>query len=99
MLTDDPLPPMCGEEEFTRLMSEMVAEEAPRLFALVQEIGDRVDGRIAAWGLAFKDSAEVVGVAPGTHMSLRSTESAVRWFSRGEDVQARLVWLSPLPGR
>lgn len=56
---------MCGEEEFARLMSEMVAAEAPRLFALVQEYGDRVDGRIAAWGMAFDDGAEVVGTRRG----------------------------------
>ena len=93
MLAEDPLPPMCGEEEFAQLMSEMVAEEAPRFFALVQELGDRVDGRIAAWGMAFDDSTEIVGAEPGTHLTLRSPESAVHWFSRGEQVQARLVWL------
>lgn len=92
MLAEDPLPPMCGEEEFAQLMSEMVTEEAPRFFALVQELGDRVDGRIAAWGMAFDDSTEIVGTEPGTHLSLRSPESAVRWFSR-KHIQARLVWL------
>jgi hypothetical protein len=100
MVTDDnhdgsaSLRPMCDEEEFVELMMEMVAEEAPRLFALVQELGERADGRIAAWGLAFEDGpAEVVGVVPGTRMTLRSPESAVRRFSAGEHVRARLVWV------
>lgn len=93
MLTDDHQWPLCGEEEFARLMSEMVAAEAPRLFALVQEYGDRADGRIAAWGMAFEDGAEVVGTSPGTHLSVRSAEMALRWFRRGGRVQTRLVWL------
>ena len=39
------LPPMCGTEEFAELMAEMVAEDAPRLFAVVQEFGERVDAK------------------------------------------------------
>jgi hypothetical protein len=64
LLVPDPagLPPLCGREEFAELLGGMVADGAPRLFAVVQEYGDRVDGRIAAWGMAFEDRAEVVGV-------------------------------------
>jgi len=42
-------------------MEGMVASNAPRLFAIVQERGERVDGRIAAWGMAFYDDVEIVG--------------------------------------
>ncbi|MCA1671371.1 MAG: hypothetical protein LC799_03935 [Actinobacteria bacterium] len=41
--------PLCGEAEFTELVGELVADEAPRLFAVVQEYGTRVDGRIVVW--------------------------------------------------
>jgi hypothetical protein len=40
----------------------MVAAHAPRIFAVVQEWGERVDARIAAWGLSFEDHAELLGV-------------------------------------
>jgi hypothetical protein len=71
----------------------MVADEAPRLFAVVQEYGERVDARIAAWGMAFEDHADLTG--GGTWMSTRSPETAVRRFTRGSDVHARLIWVDP----
>jgi hypothetical protein len=86
---------LCGEAEFNELVDEMVADEAPRLFAVVQVYGDWVDGRIAAWGMAFEDHAEVVSVDGRTHMSLRSAERAVRGFRRRPDVNAHLVWVNP----
>jgi hypothetical protein len=51
---------LCGEEEFAELVTEMVSDEAPRLFAVVQELGTREDGWIAAWGLAFENRAQLV---------------------------------------
>lgn len=50
----------------------MVTDEAPQLFAIIQEYGERVDGRIAAWGMSFDDHAEVVSVARGVRGSLRT---------------------------
>jgi hypothetical protein len=35
--------PLGNAEEFTGLMQELAVEEAPRLFALVEEYGDRAD--------------------------------------------------------
>lgn len=90
--TDEPL---CGEAEFTELVDEMVADEAPRLFAVVQVYGERVEGRIAAWGMAFEDRAEVISISGGTSMSLRSPERAVWGFGRRTGVTARLVWVNP----
>ncbi|WP_020663140.1 hypothetical protein [Amycolatopsis benzoatilytica] len=42
------LPPLCGKPEFAAILDAMVAGEAPRLFAGVQEYGERVDGQIVA---------------------------------------------------
>ncbi|MGH3900040.1 MAG: hypothetical protein ACRDTA_17730 [Pseudonocardiaceae bacterium] len=89
------LTPVCDEPEFTTILEEMVADEAPRLFAVVQEYGDRVDGRIAAWGMAFDDHAEVVSVKRGLRMSLPASENALRLFKFGNHIQARLVWFNP----
>lgn len=85
---------ICGENEFAELVKDMVDEEAPRLFAVVQERGERVDGRIAAWGMAFEDHAEVVADG-GSLFSIRTPERACRLLSRDPDITARLVWVTP----
>lgn len=91
----DTLTPLCDEAEFIELVDELVDDEAPRLFAVVQEYGERVDGRIAAWGMAFEDHAEVIGVDHGVHVRLRSPERAARAFRRRPHITARLVWFNP----
>lgn len=89
------LTPACDEPEFTALLEEMVADEAPRLFAVVQEYGDRVDGQIVAWGMAFDDRAEVVSVGRTRRMSLPAPENALRLFEFGSHLRARVVWVNP----
>lgn len=81
------------ESGFTDLIDDMVAESAPRAFAVVQVYGERLDARIAAWGLAWKERAEIVGVDGGPQMCVRSPERACWMLSRADDVSARLVWL------
>ncbi|WP_405678623.1 hypothetical protein OG292_31525 [Streptomyces sp. NBC_01511] len=54
--------PLCGREEFTAVLADIVTDTAPRLFAVGQEYGDRVDGRVAALGMAFEDHADVISV-------------------------------------
>ncbi|MFD9817278.1 hypothetical protein [Streptomyces sp. NPDC059080] len=74
----------------------MADELAPRLFAVAQQYpvgGGECDGHIAAWGLAYEDGeADVVSTAGRTYPSLRSPESALRWFGRPTDTQAWLIW-------
>ncbi|MQA08009.1 MAG: hypothetical protein GEU98_05530 [Pseudonocardiaceae bacterium] len=86
---------MCDEDEFTFVLERMVANEAPRLFAIVQEYGDRVDARIAGWGVAFEDHAQIVSVERGLRMSVETPEDALRGFHFGSHVRARLVWFNP----
>jgi hypothetical protein len=85
--------PLSDEPGFAAILEEMVADEAPRLFAVVQEYGQRVDARIAAWGIAFDDHVEVV--ARGMQGGLRTPEDALRFFNRGSHIRARLVWFNP----
>jgi hypothetical protein len=85
--------PLCGKEEFAELLAEMVADQAPRVFAVVQEYGDRVDGRIAAWGMAFDDSAAVVNVEGSIVVTTASAEKALRGFGFGSHITPHLVWV------
>ena len=93
-LADEPL---CSEEEFAQEVRELVAADAPQVFALVEERGERLDGRIVAWGMAFDDHVDVLSVNGVRHASLPSVERAHRMFSRRRKI--RLVWTSPAPPR
>lgn len=86
--------PLCDEPEFSALIEEMVAEEAPQLFAVVQEYGERVDARIAAWGIAFPDHTEVITVDHARRMSLSAPSRALRLFSFGSRIRARITWVT-----
>ncbi|WP_245556000.1 hypothetical protein [Actinopolyspora mortivallis] len=96
-LVPDPagLEPLGDESRFVELVRELVSENAPRVFAVVQEYGQRVDARIAAWGIAFEGRAEVVAVEENLRMRVSSPEVAVRLFHLGTRVRARLVWSEP----
>jgi len=85
--------PLCAEPEFAALLRMLVADCAPRLFALVEEAGERLDGRLFAWGMAFEDHAEVVGVDRVIRGSFESADSAQRLFSCR--AKMRLVWYDP----
>lgn len=89
--------PLCSEEEFAQEVRELVADEAPRVFALVEEYGERVDGWIVAWGMAFDDRVEVISANGGLRMTFNSGERAQRAFSRRRKI--RLVWTSPTATR
>jgi hypothetical protein len=49
------LSPVGDEETFMREINKMIADEAPRRFALCEEIDQRVEAATAAWGLCFQD--------------------------------------------
>jgi hypothetical protein len=85
--------PLCDEVEFNSLIDEMVAVEAPRRFAVVQEYGERVDARIAAWGMAFEGHAFVASTANDQFQIVNTPEHVVRLCARGTQVSSRLVWL------
>jgi hypothetical protein len=84
-----------SREEFAAIVEQMVADQAPRLFAVVQTYGGRLDGRVAAWGMAFDEGAEVVSIDRGLRMSLEAAETAPMLFALDRQIEARLVWLPP----
>ncbi|WP_202919165.1 hypothetical protein [Saccharothrix deserti] len=78
------------------LVHELAADEAPRLFAIVEEYGEREGARVAGYGVAFEDRAEVDSVEGGFHLSSESAERARTLFeisSRSTGTRrAHLVW-------
>ncbi|WP_158843880.1 hypothetical protein [Saccharothrix deserti] len=89
--------PLWTPEEFARVMRELAADEAPRLFAIVEEYGEAEDARVAGYGLAYADRAEVDSVEGGFHLNSQSAESARMLFeisSRSVGVRrVHVVWL------
>ncbi|WP_327274033.1 hypothetical protein OG609_19880 [Streptomyces sp. NBC_01224] len=85
-------PMSLGRKEFELLLQDLVRDSAPRMFAVVQELGDCEDGVVAAWGLAFEGRAEVVSAEGVSRLSARTPESALRFFSGGARNRARLIW-------
>ncbi len=90
------LSPLWGEEEFMAELTDLAVSEAPRRFALCEVEGERWDGWIYGWGLAFAD--RVVFFAPGDCLAgeFTSAQKALALFSRSRDL--RLVWIDPEPG-
>lgn len=84
------LGPLGSEAEFAELVDALVTDSAPRLFALVEECGERADGWVVAWGMQFEDHAEVIAADRGLRVSVLSAERAREMFSRLGKV--RLVW-------
>lgn len=95
------LSPIGDEEVFTAEINKMVAADAPRVFALCEEIGQRVDACTVAWGLCFQDGhTELVY---GLHDSRSRTTVVCGSAQRARDFFAarsrkvgctiRLVWV------
>jgi hypothetical protein len=83
---------------FTALLHEVAQEGAPRLFAIVEEYGNAEDARVAGYGLAYADRAEVDAVEGGFRLSSESAESARTLFeiTSGDEAvrEVHVVWLS-----
>lgn len=91
------LPPVCDEALF-RAVGDFLAEQgAPRLFAVVQEHGERVNGRVVAYGMAFEDRVLMAANGEKLLFTLAGIESAVRFYHHEDyGLRARVVWLSML---
>jgi hypothetical protein len=89
------LSPLGDETEFAKLITDMVTDQAPRLFAVVIEYGDRLDAQLAAWGLAFDEHAYVVTIDGKNQYVVTEPESALRYIRDAAHTTPRLVWVTP----
>lgn len=95
---DDPTAPRISTAgtEFIESVYEMVADHAPRLFAIVLEYGDQVDAGILAWGLALDGSAYVVTIDGKNQYLLSEPENALKYMPCGTRATPHLIWVPPL---
>jgi hypothetical protein len=82
---------------FALQMRELAHENAPRLFAIVEEYGEQRDVRVAGYGLAHDDHADVNSVEGDFTLHSQSAEHARSLFeisSRSAGVRrTHVVWL------
>jgi hypothetical protein len=87
--------PSMSEQTYAAIMDELVHESAPSRFAVVQDYGTRVDGRVAAYGIATTEGATVID--DGGVLSLRDADSSALIYARPPHVTARVVWIDAEP--
>jgi hypothetical protein len=88
-------PPLCDEEEFTAILDGIVADFAPRQFAIAVVYGERFDGEIVAWGMCFEEGAVIASTDRRHLMRVPSPEHALKRFRFGNHITPRIVWLNP----
>ncbi|XTZ18331.1 hypothetical protein ACQSSU_13670 [Micromonospora echinospora] len=74
------------------MLVDLATEFAPRRFAICEEYGDRIDGAVFAWGMAFPDGVLLCGDQRTYAGRFPSADSAVRIFSRAGR-RLRLIWI------
>ncbi|GAA2684554.1 MULTISPECIES: hypothetical protein [Actinosynnema] len=78
---------------FDAYVREIAEADAPRLFAVVEEIGDRSDARVIGYGLEHADRAESAMLVGGVRIASEDAEAARQVFEVTCGNRARLVWL------
>ncbi|GLZ40367.1 hypothetical protein [Actinokineospora sp. NBRC 105648] len=77
--------------EFDPELRDLVADAAPRLFAVVREPDNGEDAAITAWGMAFTDGVEVIGVDNPVRLSMSTPERACDLLA-DDDSTTWLIW-------
>lgn len=83
------------DTDFTTAVAEMVADQAPRLFAVVLEYGEQTDARIAAWGMALDDGAYMTTADGKNQYALAEPDNALRYVRSHTNITPHLVWATP----
>jgi hypothetical protein len=80
------------QEDFDGEVRSLATDFAPGLFAVVQVEGDNEDAWVVAWGMAFRDHAELVTTGDGLRLTAASPERAMERFTQPPRTSTRLVW-------
>jgi hypothetical protein len=85
------------QEEYAESVRQLVADSAPRRFAIVQDWGTRYDSRVAAWGLMLNERTQIIDADAGPRMTMDSIRLALRLYARTPHVTVRVHWIDPPP--
>lgn len=87
--------PDSDDADFNTAVAEMVADQAPRVFAVVLEYGEQVEAEIAAWGMALDDYAYMTTADGKTQYLLAEPDNALRYVRNRTNITPHLVWATP----
>jgi hypothetical protein len=85
------------QEEYAESVRQLVAESAPRRFAIVQDWGTRYDARVAAWGLLMDERTQIIDADAGPRMTMDSIRLALTLYAQAPHVTVRVHWIDPPP--
>ncbi|CCH35217.1 hypothetical protein ABZ816_11480 [Actinosynnema sp. NPDC047251] len=85
--------PLWDEQGFAAFLRGLAEDDAPRLFAVGLEYGERHDAHVAAYGMAFDGYTEAISRDGTFRVQTTSPEDVLRYFD-DESVSAHVVWLS-----
>ena len=80
-------------DDYEEAVQGMIEEHAPRRFAIFQDYGDQIDGRVAAWGMAFDDRADILDAGGSTWLSTTSPDDVLPRYARAPGVTSRVIWV------
>nr|CEL16810.1 hypothetical protein [Kibdelosporangium sp. MJ126-NF4] len=84
-----------SDSGFTKLMAEMVADQAPRVFAVVLEFGEQIDAQIVAWGMTLDDGAYMTTVDGRNQFVLAEPENVLKYVPSRSNITPHIVWATP----
>ncbi|ONI71235.1 hypothetical protein ALI144C_48075 [Actinosynnema sp. ALI-1.44] len=74
-------------------MEEMVADQTPRVFAVVLEFGEHIDAQIVSWGMVIDEQNTYVATVDGkSQFLLTAPENALKYVRRLPGVTSHIVW-------
>ncbi|ONI75317.1 hypothetical protein ALI144C_38870 [Actinosynnema sp. ALI-1.44] len=79
------------------MITDMVADQAPRVFAVVLEYGEQTDAKVYAWGMALDDGAYMTANDGRSVYSLADPGNALRYVPRRTNTKPHFVWVGPEP--
>lgn len=92
-------PSLLDRAWFDALLDELVTTYAPRLFAIVVECHDPIDGEIVGWGMAFEEHV-FVRIDEGPTFHMQSLDTVLHMLSRAyEDTVVHAVWTEDAAAR
>ncbi len=84
-------------QDIPAVLETLVAQHAPRMFALVEQDIDLLEDQVFGWGLQFDDHAYVVACDGASQVSCTTADHAVAMFAvAGRDL--RLIWHATTTG-
>nr|WP_042198566.1 hypothetical protein [Kibdelosporangium sp. MJ126-NF4]CEL23415.1 hypothetical protein [Kibdelosporangium sp. MJ126-NF4]CTQ96795.1 hypothetical protein [Kibdelosporangium sp. MJ126-NF4] len=85
--------------DFTTLVTRFVADQAPRVFAVVVEYGEQTDAEIIAWGMELPHGSYMVTTDGRNQYALTEPDNALRYVPSQTNITPHLVWATPTPDK